>query len=302
MERQMRLLGGFSQIDGRAALALFAAPVLASAWVFLAPPRETVDKAVNTDADETACAAEPRRAAGRAAEPQQTGGLRYRNGEMTWAPGPRALTAEWIWLKVREARMIAERSDHKDLDLPPELAKLASDPAWAQAIASERAILQARRATHYGFERELGKRLIQIRGEHDTLQSLAKGRKRERELLNKELNGIAYLHKRGLATTGRLVSLQRDVERLKADEAQLKLDAERVLARAGEVELELLRRNGDRQIEIADGLRMIETRFAEIEDMRGAPGAAAAVGHEGADAGGALILASAPGQPCGDGE
>jgi hypothetical protein len=146
--------------------------------------------------------------------------------------------------------------------------------------------------------------LAQIRREHAALLELAQGRKREQDLLSRELNGIAYLHKKGLATTGRLVSLQRDMERLKADQAQLEIDAERVRSRAGEVELELLRRNSDRQIEIADGLRMIETRFAEIEDMRAGSGAPLGVanpapkGNEDAQ----LILAAASGSRCGHGE
>jgi hypothetical protein len=134
------------------------------------------------------------------------------------------------------------------------------------------------------------------------LQSLANGRKRERELLQKELSGIAYLHKRGLATTGRLVSLQRDMERLKADEAQLQLDAERVRARTGEVELELLRRNSERQIEIADGLRTIETRVAEIDDIHHGRGASIEAGASPATGIGGVTLAAAPAGSCGQGE
>lgn len=202
--------------------------------------------------------------------------------------------------------MIAERTDRDTLKLPPDVSKFEGDPAWAQALASERAILQARRATHYGFERELGKRLAQIRREHATLMVLAKGRKREQDLLSRELNGIAHLHRKGLATTGRLVSLQRDMERLRSDQAQLELDAERILSRAGEVELELLRRNGERQIEIADGLRMIETRFAEIEDMRGGAGPVFGVGatkpRVGAGEDGRLILAAVAAPRCADGK
>lgn len=288
----MRLAGGFQKLDGRTTLALFAAPVLAAGWALAAGPKH---------APESQAAANPCAPANSGATTQS---LQYRDGEVKLGPGPRALTAEWIWLKVREARMIAERSDRDTLMLPPHLASVERDPAWTQALASERAILQARRATHYGFERELGKRLAQIRREHAALLELAQGRKREQDLLSRELNGIAYLHKKGLATTGRLVSLQRDMERMKADQAQLEIDAERVRSRAGEVELELLRRNSDRQIEIADGLRMIETRFAEIEDMRAGSGAPLGVanpapkGNEDAQ----LILAAASGSRCGHGE
>lgn len=299
----MRLLGGFSQIDGPAALAVFALPVLASAWVLVPPSHRTPETVPNGVATQENCAVgKDKPARGDAIAAAQSGAVQYRDGEIRWTPGPKALATEWIWLKARQARMLAERSGARDFDMSPDMVKVSDGAAWEQAIASERSILQVRRAAHYGFERELGQRLVQIGAEHDALQSMAKGRQRERELVSKELSGIAYLHRRGLATTGRLVSLQRDVERLKTDEAQLRLDAERVLARAGEVKLELLRRNADRQIEIADGLRIIETRFAEIEDMRGGAGAPVRAGLETSGENGRLISVAQAGEPCSNGE
>lgn len=296
----MRLLGGFQNLNGPAALALFGVPALASVWAIAAGPGQKGESPDPARASIEACPAQIARPVNAA----QAGSLDYRNGEVRWTPGPRAMRTEWIWLKVREARLIAERSGRGVFAPPPEFAALEDNNTADQAMASERAVLAARRATHAGFERELGQRLKQVKREHAAILKMAQGRKRERDLLAQELNGIAYLHKRGLATTGRLVSLQRDMERLRADQAQLELDAERVLSRTGEIELDLLRRNADRQIEIADGLRIIEARFAELDDMRGGGAPVAGVRSEtqrsGAPSEAGLVLAAA--DPCAQSE
>jgi HlyD family secretion protein len=188
--------------------------------------------------------------------------------ETQWKASLRVLTTQWIWLKAREGRMIAERHDRARFDLPSGLAALRDDPAVAQAMESERALLQSRRAAQNGLERQLRERLVQTGREHGALMDMARGRAREREFLSKELAGIEHLYRKGLATTNRLVSLQRDMTRLKADQVQLQSDAERTISRSGEIELELLRRASERQTEIVDALRDVQSRIAEIEEKR----------------------------------
>jgi HlyD family secretion protein len=188
--------------------------------------------------------------------------------ETQWRASLRVLTNQWIWLKAREARMIAERDNRRQFELPPDMKELQDDPAVRQALASERALLMSRSAAQNGLERQLRERLAQAGREQSALMEMARGRAREREYLSKELGGIEHLYKKGLATTNRLVSLQRDMTRLKADQVQLQADAERTASRSGEIELELLRRASERQTELVDALRDVQSRIAEIEEKR----------------------------------
>jgi HlyD family secretion protein len=188
--------------------------------------------------------------------------------ETQWRSSLRVLTTQWIWLKAREARMIAERDNQGQFNFPHELAALQDDTAVGQAMESERALLQSRRAAQNGLERQLRERLSQTSREHGALLEMARGRAQEREFLSKELGGIEHLYKKGLATTNRLVSLRRDMSRLKADQVQLQSDAERTISRSGEIELELLRRTSERQTELVDALRDVQSRLAEIEEKR----------------------------------
>jgi HlyD family secretion protein len=192
--------------------------------------------------------------------------------ETQWRSTLRVFTTQWIWLKAREARMIAELADRGAFALPASLADIRHDPAVAQAIESERALLKSRRAAQDGLKRQLNERLAQTSREHGALLEMARGRAQERAYLDKELSGVAHLFRKGLATTNRLVSLQRDRTRLTADELQLRSDAERTLSRAGEVELELLRRTSERQTELVDSLREVQARIAEVEEKRLAAG------------------------------
>jgi HlyD family secretion protein len=188
--------------------------------------------------------------------------------ETQWRASLRVLTNQWIWLKAREARMIAERDGRGQFDVPAELSTVRDDPATAQAMESERSLLISRRAAQDGLVRQLKERLAQTSREHRALLELAQGRARERTYLGKELGGIEHLYKKGLATTNRLVSLQRDMTRLKADQVQLQSDAERTMSRSGEIELEILRRASERQTELADALRDVQSRIAEVEEKR----------------------------------
>lgn len=192
--------------------------------------------------------------------------------ETQWRSSMRVLTTQWIWLKAREARMIAEREEGSNFEMPVEFSDLRGDPAVELAMESERALLVSRNAAKDGLKRQLNERLNATRREHGSLLETSRGRALERTYLSIELGGIQHLYRKGLATTNRLVSLQRDMTRLRADEAQLQADAERVLSRAGEIELELLRRNSERQTELVDALRDVQSRIAEIEEKRIAAG------------------------------
>ncbi|HAH10907.1 MAG TPA: HlyD family type I secretion periplasmic adaptor subunit, partial [Alphaproteobacteria bacterium] len=178
------------------------------------------------------------------------------------------LQAQWISLKAREARLLAERDGLRQIRMPEDLQPLKHLPGVRQAMDGEVALFRTREQTRGGFATQLRERKSQVSLERTSLMKLSAARRQEMQFLSKELGGIQRLYARGLATTNRLVNLQRDMTRLQAEAMQFESDTLRLGGRSDEVELEILRRTAEHQTEVVDALRDIQVKLAELDERR----------------------------------
>lgn len=173
-------------------------------------------------------------------------------------------------LAAREARLIAERDGLAAVAIPPALAARMGDHAVGQAITGERALFVSRRITRKAERDQLAARRLQFTEEAEGLERLIAARKREAELLAKEVGVYSGLYEKGLTTVQRVIGPQRDLARVEGDYGQLMTDLARVRSRAGEVEVDLAREDSRFQADVVDQLRDIQVRAAELGERRNA--------------------------------
>lgn len=270
----MNLLDDIRDLNRRATLALLALAGIVGVWAATAPLSGAV-VAPGVVAVESNLKRVQHKAGGSIAEIRVRDGDRVREGDVLFrldAGQARAalnvFTVQWASLKAREARLLAERDGADRMTLPPELAAVAADADAAQAIEGEKSLFASRRLAHQKQEAQLGERLEQLAKESQTMVALSQARAQETQLLSKELKGLEQLFHRGYATLPRLVAKQRDMTRLQAERLQFATDAERVKDRAGEVELEIAKRQSEHLTAVVDALRDVQVKLAEVDEKR----------------------------------
>jgi HlyD family secretion protein len=169
---------------------------------------------------------------------------------------------------VQQARLVAERDRRSEMTLPPEVLAVASDPALATIIATQKSLFAARRAAHLGELSVLKQRLEQITADAAGTQAQYTARKRELELSTQELAGVKPLFEKGFANQQRYGGLQRDTARLEGEVGRLKSDLQRGAGALAEAELKLLQSDKDYTQAVVDELKKVQATLAEQEESR----------------------------------
>lgn len=171
-------------------------------------------------------------------------------------------------LTARQARLEAERDGASDIAVPAALAQNADDPEVARALAGERTLFQARLTVREGQRRQLRGRIGQIREEIGGLSAQETARRRQVDLIQRELVDIRDLFGRNLVPRTRLVELEREAARLAGDVGQFVAERARAEGRITESELQILQIDQDLRREVSTDLRDVQTRIGELVERR----------------------------------
>ncbi|MBF0613445.1 MAG: HlyD family type I secretion periplasmic adaptor subunit, partial [Magnetococcales bacterium] len=101
-------------------------------------------------------------------------------------------------LDAKRARLEAERENWPAPIFPDRLSKRAEDPVVAQVMANERSMYESRKLARRNLEKQLERKIEQLRQEIPALQSQHFARGKEIELVEKELKGARELAEKKL--------------------------------------------------------------------------------------------------------
>ena len=171
-------------------------------------------------------------------------------------------------LEAREGRLEAERDRAATLVMPAGLASRVADPDVARAIASETSLFAARLAARAGQHRQLQERIHQTREEIAGLSAQEEARRRQVDLVQRELGDVRALFQRNLVPQPRLFQLEREAARLAGEIGQFVAERARAGGRIAETELQILQIDQDLQREVATELRDVQARIGEAVEKR----------------------------------
>ena len=171
-------------------------------------------------------------------------------------------------LLARQARLEAERDDRSTITIPPELAARAMDPDVARVVAGERTLFDLRRAARAGQKAQLKERVAQIKEEIQGLTGQTAAKKREIELIGRELEGVRDLWRKNLVQLPRVTALERDAARLEGERGALIASTAQAKGKISEIELQIIQIEQDLRSEVARELREIQGKIAELVERK----------------------------------
>jgi HlyD family secretion protein len=171
---------------------------------------------------------------------------------------------ELTTLRMRQARLIAERDNKSMLNIPADLAIRAA----RDTIASEKQLLLSRLATRNGQKAQLTERVGQLRQEIKGTEEQRKSILIQQQVATEELTGLRGLQKKGLVAKPRVTALEREVARNDGTLGEINARSSQALGKITETELQILQLDKDQASEVAKDLRETETKIGEMTERR----------------------------------
>jgi HlyD family secretion protein len=177
----------------------------------------------------------------------------------------RALTSDYLTLLAQRARLMAERAGLGDFPPPVEFRSLAGEDLDLanQAMALQRAQLQARRRSIGDQESVLGQRSAQLGEQRTGYAAQRESIREQKRLIVEELNGLKEVAEKGFVSTSRIRAMERAQADLERQEAAMTAEMARAGEGMGESRMQALSIKSTSQEDIAQELRETQSRLSE---------------------------------------
>jgi HlyD family secretion protein len=167
-------------------------------------------------------------------------------------------------IRVRLARLVAERDGMTELKVPRELSARMRDATIEPLVASERSLLDARAQSRRAQKDLLRSTIGQLEDQIAGLQAQLQSKSSQLELISSELIGVNEMYSKGLAPLTRLTTLKREAARLEGEQGQLTSAVAETKAKIGQGQLQIMKVDQDLQTEVMKDLREAEDKEAEL--------------------------------------
>jgi HlyD family secretion protein len=171
-------------------------------------------------------------------------------------------------LKIRRARLEAQRDGMAQLVVPESIIARAKDSNLAAIIAGQQKLLSSSSESAKGKVDQLVQQVDQLSEQIKGIDAQIVSQSTQSRLIAEELNSLKVLQDKGLVPNSRVLSVQREAARLKGAKAELSSSRASSEARIGEVKLRIIQIEEDRRTEALTDLRDTESKIAELEEKR----------------------------------
>jgi HlyD family secretion protein len=166
-------------------------------------------------------------------------------------------------LAARQARLEAERDDLDTVQFPDDLVARSDNPDVMRTITGERKLFDLRVVARRGQKAQLRERIGQLNEEIRGQTGQAESKRREIELINKELEVVRELWRKELVPISRVTAVERDAVRIDGERNQLIANMAQTRGKMTETELQIIQVDQDLRSEVAKELREIQGKTAE---------------------------------------
>jgi epimerase transport system membrane fusion protein len=172
--------------------------------------------------------------------------------------------AQFVALKSREARLLAESSGSESISFATVLTQAGSDAD--SEMASERQIFLARKAARDGEVEVLGQREDQLASRVTGLEAVRTSKLELAASYSEELVDIRELLKEGFSDKQRLRELERSYSSFNGEAADLTASISSTQMQIGETRLQILQQDKDFLNEVVNELGEVRTRLKDSEE------------------------------------
>ncbi len=171
-------------------------------------------------------------------------------------------------LYARRARLQAERDEADDIMSPNGEAEVLNNRAFAEKLAGQVQLFEARKTTRATQLDLLNERIVQQNERVVGLKAQIDSLRDQRQLIEDELAGVRELHEQGYAPKTRVRALERESRRLSGERGSLRASVAEASSIIAEAELEIERLQETGREEAITELRDVEVSIAELEERR----------------------------------
>ena len=178
----------------------------------------------------------------------------------------RALTSDYLTNLAQRARLMAERAGQRSFAPPIEVAGLSPEDQVlaAQALALQRAQLNARIASISAQQSVLGQRSLQLGEQQGGYSEQIASLREQQRLLADELAGMREIEKKGFASVNRIRALERALADLKGREAAMRSEIARAGEGKGETRMQSVSIETNALEQVATELRDTQARLSDV--------------------------------------
>jgi HlyD family secretion protein len=167
-------------------------------------------------------------------------------------------------VRARITRLVAERDDLAQLEMPAELAARSGGGTVKTLLASEESLFKARANARRSQTDLLQSRVSQLGEEIAGLDAQVESKTKQLELIAGELTGVQDLYDKRLVPLTRLTTLQRESARIEGERGQLMSAIAETKAKIGEAQLQIVRLDQDFRTDVVKELGESQGKEAEL--------------------------------------
>ena len=174
------------------------------------------------------------------------------------------VTSQYVALKMREARLIAERDGLSSVEYPIELS--ISEAGAQQEIAAQNEIFTARRNAYEGRIGILGQRVDQLQNQVVGMEAQRETKDLLAQSFAEELADTQSLLKQGFSEKTRLRQAERNYASYSGEAAELTANIAATQVQVGETELQILQQKSEFQNEVVTELSEVQTTLKDTNE------------------------------------
>ncbi len=171
-------------------------------------------------------------------------------------------------LRIRIARLEAERDGYRRLNLPTAALSRDTDAELIRQILTERSLYEARKASHSLRRQRLDERIAQLDQELLGQEAILKARGEQARITRSELASLRHLQKRNLVQLQRINAIERQAIDLEGEQGRLKATIAQTKGRKIETQMQLANLDDDLRVEVTKELREALAEVAQLEEKR----------------------------------
>ena len=168
---------------------------------------------------------------------------------------------------AREARLQAEQRGEERVSFPAELkAARKANPSLAVVLAGQQSIFETRRQVFQSQAAVNRDRRAQVEKEIEGLTAQQSAASKRIEIVREEADTVAMLVNKGLERRPRLLSLLRETADIEGRRGEIVAQISRAEQVINELQATLIKLENDRQNEIAQSLREVQSQIFQIRE------------------------------------
>lgn len=171
-------------------------------------------------------------------------------------------------LYARRARLIAERDSLDKVPAPEGLEAVLSQPAFADKLAGQQQLFEARASTVATQISLLEERVTQQQERIAGMNAQIASTLAQRKLIRDELAGVRELNEQGFAPMTRVRALEREAEKLDGQSGALRSGVAEAESIISETQLEISRLKESEREDAIKELRDVEVSISQLEEKR----------------------------------